>query len=76
MMSKFFMDRILSANNNEFLYPFIAILACLGILQLASMFVQAVSSLKINGKLSVVSNAAYMWKILRLPMEFFGQRMA
>ena len=57
MMSKFFMDRILSANNNEFLYPFIAILACLGILQLASMFVQAVSSLKINGKLSVVSNS-------------------
>ena len=75
MMSKIFMDKILSGSDNEFLYPFIALLACLGILQLSSMFVQAVSSLKIDGKLSVIGNAEYMWKILRLPMEFFSQRM-
>ena len=75
MMAKIYMDRILTSNAIELLYPFIAILAGLGILQLASMFVQAVTSIKINAKLSVVANASYMWKILRLPMEFFGQRM-
>ena len=75
MMAKIYMDRILTSNAIELLYPFTAILACLGILQLASMFVQAVTSIKINAKLSVVANASYMWKILRLPMEFFGQRM-
>ena len=69
------MDRILTSNAIELLYPFIAILACLGIIKLASMFVQAVTSIKINAKLSVVANASFMWKILRLPMEFFGQRM-
>lgn len=75
MMAKIYMDRILTTNAIELLYPFIAVLACLVILQLASMFVQAVTSLKINAKLSVVSNASYMWKILRLPIEFFSQRM-
>lgn len=74
MMSKIFMDKILSANNKEWLYPFIAILTCLGILQLSAMFVRSVTSLKINAKLSVIGNVSYMWKILRLPMEFFSQR--
>ena len=75
MMSKVFMDRILSNDAVELLYPFTLILASLGILQLASMFVQAVTSIKINAKLSVIGNASYMWKVLRLPMEFFSQRM-
>ncbi len=78
IMSKVFMDRILPNVNNEieWLNPFMAILICLGILQLAAMFIQAVTSLRINAKLSVVSSASYIWKVLRLPMEFFGQRMA
>ncbi|MBR0253695.1 MAG: NHLP family bacteriocin export ABC transporter peptidase/permease/ATPase subunit [Synergistaceae bacterium] len=74
MMSKIFIDRILSDSNGEWLYSFLAILACLGVLQLSAIFVNTVTSLKINGKLSVIGNASYMWKILRLPMEFFSQR--
>ena len=33
-------------------------------------------SLKINGQLSAVGSTDYMWKVLRMPMEFFSQRMA
>ena len=35
-----------------------------------------VYSMRINGKLAIVGNSSFMWKILRLPMEFFSQRMA
>ncbi|MBO6230978.1 MAG: hypothetical protein J6O50_10475, partial [Ruminiclostridium sp.] len=37
---------------------------------------QAIYSLKINGKMSVLGSITYMWKILHMPMEFFSQRMA
>ena len=74
MMSKVFIDRILLYGEAELLYTFTAILVCRGILQLSSMFVQAVTSIKINAKLPVVSNSSYMWKILRFPVEFFSQR--
>lgn len=39
-------------------------------------WIQAVYSLRINGKMAVVGSSSYMWKVLRMPMEFFSQRMA
>ncbi|MBQ9595581.1 MAG: hypothetical protein IJR35_06940, partial [Synergistaceae bacterium] len=78
MMSKIFMDRILpdSVTGLSFSSEFLVLLAFLGILQLAAMFVNVSASLRINAKMSVIGNASYMWKILRLPMEFFSQRLA
>ena len=35
-----------------------------------------INYLKLNGKLAVVGSTTYMWKILKLPMDFFSQRMA
>ena len=37
---------------------------------------QSVYSLRINGKMAAVGNASYMWKILKMPMKFYSQRMA
>ena len=31
---------------------------------------------KAHGKIAIVANAQYMWHVLRMPMEFFSQRMA
>ncbi len=45
-------------------------------IQLIVEWMKAVYSLKINGQLSAVGSADYMWKVLRTPMEFFSQRMA
>ncbi len=76
VMSQIFMDRLLTGQNRDWLYPFIAVLIGLGILQIAVSWVQAIYSLKINGKMSVLGSITYMWKILHMPMEFFSQRMA
>ena len=74
--SRFFMDRLLTRINLELLYPFIALMAGLAVIQLAVAWAQTIYSLKINGKMAVIGSTSYMWKVLRLPMEFFSQRLA
>ena len=75
VMSRIFYDRLLTGQNREWLNPFIALMAILCVMQLVVEWARTVYSLKINGKLSVIGNTSYMWKVLRLPMEFFSQRM-
>ena len=74
--SRIFLDRLLTKQNPEWLMPFTIFLAGMGVVQLIVAWMQAVYSLKINGKLAVVGSTTFMWKILRMPMEFFSQRMA
>ncbi|MBR4578881.1 MAG: NHLP family bacteriocin export ABC transporter peptidase/permease/ATPase subunit [Oscillospiraceae bacterium] len=76
VFSGFFMDRLLTGENRELLLPFIGLLAVFGIAQVATAWIQNVYALKINGKMAIVGSSTFMWKILRLPMEFFSQRMA
>ena len=74
--SRIFLDRLLTKENPEWLTPFTIALAGISIIQLIVAWIQAVYSLRINGKLAMVGNTTFMWKILRMPMEFFSQRMA
>ena len=74
--SRFFMDRLLTGENRELLRPFLAIMTLMGAAQVVTAWIQAVYALKINGKMAVVGSSEYMWKILRMPMDFFSQRMA
>ena len=74
--TRFFMDHLLSGENVDLLYPFIGLFALIAFLQLLTNAVKTIYSLKINGKLAVIGSSTYMWKVLRLPMSFFGQRMA
>ena len=74
--ARFFLDRLLTGENADLLYPFLGLMILAGIAQVASAWIQAVYSLKLNGKMAAVGNSEYMWKILRLPMEFFSQRLA
>ena len=74
--SRVFVDRLLTGKNPEWFIPFIIGLSFLGILQLVVGWINAVYSLKINGKLTMVGSTTFMWKVLRMPMEFFSQRMA
>ena len=76
IFSRFFMDRLLTGENRELLMPFIVLMSVTGIAQIVVAWVQAVYSRKIDGKMSVVGSSEYMWKVLRMPMEFFSQRMA
>lgn len=74
--SRVFVDRLLTGKNPEWFIPFIIGLSLLGILQLVVGWINAVYSLKNNGKLAMVGSTTFMWKVLRMPMEFFSQRMA
>ena len=76
VFSRIFMDRLLTGQNPEWLYPFIFALALFSAVQIIIAWIQAVWSLKIDGKLAVTGSAVFMWKVLRMPMEFFSQRMA
>ena len=71
-----FMDYLLPGYNPEWVMPFLLALTGLSILQIAAAWIQAVYSLRINGKMAVVGSTSYLWKVLHLPMEFFTQRMA
>ena len=75
VMSQIFIDRLLSGRNPEWLVPFIIAMSCLAIVQIVVRLTSTLYSLKINGKMSVVGSSSYMWKVLKLPMEFFAQRM-
>ncbi|MBR3742772.1 MAG: NHLP family bacteriocin export ABC transporter peptidase/permease/ATPase subunit [Clostridia bacterium] len=74
--SRIFMDRLLTGENREWLYPYISLLILLGIIQIVVAWAQAVYTLKINGKMAAIGSTSYMWKVLRLPMEFYSQRQA
>jgi len=76
LTSRIFMDRLLTGRNPEWLDPFISLMIRLAIIQIAVAWAQAVYSLKINGKMAAIGSTSYLWKVLRLPMEFFSQRFA
>ena len=74
--SRVFMDRLLTGRNNDWLIPFIIGFSGLSLLQVIIAWLQLVYNNRINGKLAVVGSTSFMWKILRMPMEFFSQRMS
>ena len=75
-MSRIFLDELLTGKEPQWFGPFLIALGVLTLIQLAAAWIQAVYALRLDGKMAVVGNSTYMWKVLRLPMEFFTQRMA
>ena len=74
--SRVFLDNLLSGKDLEWYTPFIIILSVFSLIQLVMSGVQAIYSLRLNGKMAAVGSATYIWKVLNLPMRFFSQRMA
>ena len=74
--SRIFLDRLLTGVNPGWITPFLWALAGLSAIQIIIVFIQAVYSLRISGKISAVGSSTFMWKVLHLPMEFFSQRLA
>ena len=74
--SRVFMDRLLTGLDADWLYPFIISLSAVTAIWIISEWIHAFYAVKINGKMGIVGNMTFMWKVLRLPMRFFSQRMA
>ena len=74
--SRVFLDELLTGKEPSWFVPFLIGLGVLFFIELTAAWIQAIYSLRLSGKMAVVGNSSYMWKVLRLPMEFFTQRMA
>ncbi|MDD4074669.1 MAG: NHLP family bacteriocin export ABC transporter peptidase/permease/ATPase subunit [Eubacteriales bacterium] len=76
VFSRVFIDRILGGQNPGWLYPLVGIMAAVALIEIVISFLNNIYMLKIQGKLAIVANAEFIWHVLRLPVEFFSQRMA
>lgn len=47
-----------------------------GAISIAAEWIKAVYLLRIDGKMSVLANTSFMWKLLHLPVGFYSQRLA
>lgn len=76
IFSRVFMDRLLTGENLEEIPLFFRLLILLAAIEILVEGMNAVYSLKLQGKLAIRANAQYMWHVLRMPVEFFSQRMS
>ena len=74
--SRVFIDRLLTHQNPDWFVPFILGITAISLIQIIIQIINQLYTLKLNGKLAVVGSTTYMWKVLKLPMDFFSQRMA
>ena len=74
--SRVFLDHLLAGKDLAWTTPFLIFLGAFNVIQIVMSALQAVYSLRINGKMAAAGNASYMWKVLKMPMKFFSQRMA
>ena len=76
VFNEVFVDRLLSGTNPSWLWYFLDILGVFSFIIILMNWINAIYGLKIQGKMAAVGSASYLWKILRLPMQFFDQRLA
>ena len=74
-MDQIFVDQILGGRNPDWLLPFVYIFAGIASLEIIVTAIQTLHRYKISGKLDLIGSTTYMWRLLRLPIEFFSQRM-
>lgn len=76
MFSRIFVDQLLPGWNPKWIRPFFMFLVVFAILQILLAGMESIYALRFQGKLAIKANAQYMWHVLRMPVEFFSQRMA
>ena len=76
VFGRVFIDRLLSGRNPDWLTPFIVAMIAFAVINILVLWVSAVYSLRIQGKMEAVGSTGYLWKVLHLPMQFFGQRLS
>ena len=74
--SRFFVDHLLTRADTQWAGGFFVLLGLVILSQVLSLVIKAVYMLRLQGKMAAIANASFLWHILRLPVEFFEQRMA
>ena len=76
VFSRFFVDRLLTRTGLQWSTGFFVLLGLVIFSQAASLFIKTIYMLKLQGKMAAIANTSFLWHILRLPVEFFEQRMS
>ncbi len=76
VFSRIFLDRLLTGQNSDWLIPFITAMSILALINIIVLWISAIYSMRIQGKLAAIGSSSYLWKVLRLPIQFFDQRLA
>lgn len=76
VFSRVFTDEILGGANRAWLPRFLILFGAMILFRIIAGALNAKAILRATGKIAVTSNTQFMWHILRMPMEFFAQRMA
>ncbi len=75
-LSSTFVDKILTGANTAWLMPLLGILMGVAVLQLVLLSATASYRNHVQGRFAISANCTYLMHVLRLPMQFFSQRMA
>ncbi|MCR4688411.1 MAG: NHLP family bacteriocin export ABC transporter peptidase/permease/ATPase subunit [Saccharofermentans sp.] len=76
VFSRVFSDNILSGENPEWLEGFLVIFAAMIFFQFAVNVLNRIAVTRVSGKMAVTSNVSFMQHLLKMPLDFFSQRMA
>lgn len=68
-------DRLLTGESPGWLIPFTLCMCALAFIQIMAAVLQAGQQIKITSKLDAVNSSAFLRKLMRLPTDFFEQRM-
>ena len=74
--SRVFMDYLLPGKNREWIMPFFLIFGLISVIKIALSYIVNVNMKRVEGKMDVVGTSSFMWKVLKLPMNFFSQRFS
>ena len=75
LLSEFFIDWCLGSSLKNIHFWFFGIFLTVGMISILGERYKAYLLLKIDGKMSVIGNMSFVWKVLNLPMSFFSQRL-
>ena len=76
IFSKIFVDNSLIGGMESWLRPLLVAMAVTAILEAALVSLQSNGLQRLESRLSISAASRFFWHVLRLPMEFFGQRYA
>ena len=75
ILSEVFTDKILPSADKEWLTGFGWGFLIVIVLQLICQAVNVTLTWHVTGRMAVTSNISFLWHVLRMPMNFFAQRM-
>lgn len=76
IFSKVYVDNLLIGEMRSWLAPLVLVMVITAIVKGALTYLQQHALLRLEMKLALSSSGKFFWQVMRLPMDFFAQRMS